>query len=302
MFIFLARIIKYGFQSFVRHGLLSSATIAVMTLTLLLCAGLIIFGNAGKTVLANLQSKIDISVYFKNNVSENQILAIKKNLEKLDEVASVDYISQDDALAIFKERHKDDPVILQSLEELGYNPLSASLNIKAKNPKNYEGIANYLEKEISPEFIDKINYSQNQVIIERLTKIIDTVRNAGLILAAVLAFVAFLVTFNTIRLAIYSNRESIGIMRLVGANSSLIRGPYIIQGFIISLASTILSMIVLIPIVYGVAHYVHSFIPEFNIVHFYWNNFFYLFLIQFLVGLFLGIVSSVIAIRKYLRV
>jgi len=302
MFIFLVRIIKYGFQSFVRNGLLSSATIAVMTLTLLLCAGLIIFGNAGKTVLANLQSKIDISIYFKNNVSENQILAIKKNLEKLDEVASVDYISQDDALATFKERHKDDPIILKSLEELGYNPLSASLNIKAKNPKSYEGIANYLEKEIPSEFIDKINYSQNQVIIERLTKIIDTVRNAGLILAAVLALIAFLVTFNTIRLAIYSNRESIGIMRLVGANSSLIRGPYIIQGFIISLASTILSMIVLIPVVYGVARYVNNFIPEFNIVHFYWSNFFYLFGIQFLVGLFLGIISSVIAIRKYLRV
>jgi cell division transport system permease protein len=302
MFIFLVRIIKYGFQSFVRNGLLSSATIAVMTLTLLLCAGLIIFGNAGKTVLANLQSKIDISIYFKNNVSENQILAIKKNLEKLDEVASVDYISQDDALATFKERHKDDPIILKSLEELSYNPLSASLNIKAKNPKSYEGIANYLEKEIPSEFIDKINYSQNQVIIERLTKIIDTVRNAGLILAAVLALIAFLVTFNTIRLAIYSNRESIGIMRLVGANSSLIRGPYIIQGFIISLASTILSMIVLIPVVYGVARYVNNFIPEFNIVHFYWSNFFYLFGIQFLVGLFLGIISSVIAIRKYLRV
>jgi cell division transport system permease protein len=302
MFIFLVRIIKYGFQSFVRNGLLSSATIAVMTLTLLLCAGLIIFGNAGKTVLANLQSKIDISIYFKNNVSENQILAIKKNLEKLDEVASVDYISQDDALATFKERHKDDPIILKSLEELGYNPLSASLNIKAKNPKSYEGIANYLEKEIPSEFIDKINYSQNQVIIERLTKIIDTVRNAGLILAAVLALIAFLVTFNTIRLAIYSNRESIGIMRLVGANSSLIRGPYIIQGFIISLASTILSMIVLIPVVYGVARYVNNFMPEFNIVHFYWSNFFYLFGIQFLVGLFLGIISSVIAIRKYLRV
>lgn len=302
MFIFWARIIKYGFQGFWRNGLLTTATIAIMTLTLLLCAGLIVFGNAGKVILNNLQSKIDISVYFKTNVSENQILAIKKNLEKLDEVASVDYISQDDALATFKERHKDDPIILKSLEELGYNPLSASLNIKAKNPKSYEGIANYLEKEIPSEFIDKINYSQNQVIIERLTKIIDTVRNAGLILAAVLALIAFLVTFNTIRLAIYSNRESIGIMRLVGANSSLIRGPYIIQGFIISLASTILSMIVLIPVVYGVARYVNNFIPEFNIVHFYWSNFFYLFGIQFLVGLSLGIISSIIAIRKYLRV
>jgi len=302
MFVFLARIIKYGFQSFWRNGLLSSATVAIMTLTLLLCSGLIIFGNAGNAVLHNLESKIDVSVYFKTNVSENHILAIKKNIEQLDEVASVEYISQDDALAAFKERHKDDPVIIQSLEELGYNPLSASLNIRAKNPRNYEGIANYLEKEIPSEFIDKINYSQNQVIIDRLNKIISTFRTGGFIAIGVLALIAFLITFNTIRLAIYSNRESIGIMRLVGAPSSLIRGPYVVEAFIIALASSILSMLILIPILYSVAPSLNNFIPEFNVIDYFWGHFFYLFGIQFLVGLVLAILSSIIAIRRYLRV
>ena len=301
MFIFLARIIKSGFQSFIRNGLLSSATVVVMTLTLLVCSGLIIFGNATTAVMQNIESKIDISIYFKTNVSENQILAIKKNLEQLNEVANVEYISQDDALATFKERHKDDPVILQSLEELGYNPLSAALNIKAKNPQNYEGIANYLEKEVSPEFIDKINYSQNQVIIDRLIKITDTVKKGGLVLALVLALVVFLITFNTIRIAIYSNRESIGIMRLVGATSSLIRGPYVIQGFIIALAASILAMIILIPLMYSIAPSFNNFIPEFNIVSYFWSHFFYLFGIQLLVGLILTTISSAVAIRKYLR-
>jgi cell division transport system permease protein len=238
---------------------------------------------------------------FKTNVSENQILAIKKNLEQLNEVANVEYISQDDALATFKERHKDDPVILQSLEELGYNPLSAALNIKAKNPQNYEGIANYLEKEVSPEFIDKINYSQNQVIIDRLIKITNTVKKGGLILALVLALVVFLITFNTIRIAIYSNRESISIMRLVGATSSLIRGPYVVQGFIIALAASILAMIILIPLIYSIAPSFNNFIPEFNIVSYFWSHFFYLFGIQLLVGLILTTISSAVAIRKYLR-
>jgi len=301
MFIFLARIIKSGFQSFIRNGLLSSATVVVMTLTLLVCSGLIIFGNATTSVIQSIESKIDISIYFKTNVSENQILAIKKNLEQLNEVANVEYISQDDALATFKERHKDDPVILQSLEELGYNPLSAALNIKAKNPQNYEGIANYLEKEVSPEFIDKINYSQNQVIIDRLIKITDTVKKGGLVLALVLALVVFLITFNTIRIAIYSNRESIGIMRLVGATSSLIRGPYVIQGFIIALAASILAMIILIPLMYSIAPSFNNFIPEFNIVSYFWSHFFYLFGIQLLVGLILTTISIAVAIRKYLR-
>ncbi len=301
MFIFLARIIKSGFQSFIRNGLLSSATVVVMTLTLLVCSGLIIFGNATTSVIQSIESKIDISIYFKTNVSENQILAIKKNLGQLNEVANVEYISQDDALNTFKERHKDDPIILQSLEELGYNPLSAALNIKAKNPQNYEGIANYLEKEVSPEFIDKINYSQNQVIIDRLIKITNTVKKGGLILALVLALVVFLITFNTIRIAIYSNRESISIMRLVGATSSLIRGPYVIQGFIIALAASILAMIILIPSIYSIASSFNNFIPEFNIVSFFWSHFFYLFGIQLLVGLILTIISSAVAIRKYLK-
>lgn len=301
MFIFLARIIKSGFQSFVRNGLLSSATVAIITLTVLLCTGLIIFGNAATSIMQDIESKIDIGIYFKTNVSENQILAIKKNLEKLDEVASVEYISQDDALATFKERHKDDPVILQSLDELGYNPLSASLNIKAKDPQNYKGIADYLEKEVSQEFVDKINYSQNQVIIDRLVKIINTVKRIGLILALVLALVAFLIAYNTIRIAIYSNRESIGIMRLVGATSSLIRGPYIIQGIIITLASSILAMLILIPVIYSIGPSLNNFMPQFNIISYFWSHFFYLLGIQLLVGLILTTLSSIVAIRRYLR-
>ena len=302
MIILLSRIIKYGFQNFWRNGLLSSATVAVMTLTLILCSALILFGAAGRTALEALREKIDISIYFKTDINENQILAVKKSLERLEEVKRVEYVSREEALAIFKERHKDDPTIIQSLEELAYNPLSASLNIKAKDPKNYAGIAAYLESDVPPEIVDKITYSQNQLVIERLNRIINALRGGGLVIVLVLALVACLVAFNTIRLAIHSNRESIEIMRLVGASNSLIRGPYIVEGVILALTASIITSIILIPLIHLSAPYLRIFIPEFNLTAYFWQKFFLLFIVQSFIGIVLGIFSSLIAIRKHLKI
>src|SRR5574343_2108155 len=136
MVILLSRVIKYGIQNFWRNGLLSSATIAVMVLALVVFSSLIIFGSAANTTIRSLQEKIDISVYFKTAAEENQIIVLKNSLEELEEVKAVEYVSRDQALEAFKEKHKDDPAVIQSLEELGDNPLSASLNVRAKDPKD----------------------------------------------------------------------------------------------------------------------------------------------------------------------
>jgi len=302
MIILLSRVTKYGVQNFVRNGLLSSATIAVMTLTLILCTSLLVFGAAGRSTIQVLQEKIDISIYFKTTTDDNQILAVKKSLEALNEVKSVEFVSREDALTSFREKHKNDPTVIQSLDELGVNPLSASLNIKAKDPKNYAGIASFLETEVPNDIVDKVNYSQNQLVIDRLTKIVNTLRNGGLILAIILAAVAFLVAFNTIRLAIYSNRESVEIMRLVGASNSLIRGPYIVEGVIHGLIAAIITMIIFIPLVQVLGPYLKVLVPEFSITSYFWHNFLPLLGIQCLIGILLGIFSSFIAIRKYLKV
>ena len=302
MIILLSRVTKYGLQNFVRNGLLSSATIAVMILTLVLCTGLLLFGAAGSDTIQSLQEKIDISVYFKTSTDDSQILAMKESLESLEEVKSVEFISRDDALARFREKHKDDPNIIQSLDELGTNPLAASLNIKAKDPKSYAGIDSYLKTEAPQDVIDKVNYSENQLVIDRLAKIINTMRTGGLILALVLAAVAFLVAFNTIRLAIYSNRESVEIMRLVGASDSLIRGPYIVEGIIHGLIAAVITLILFIPLIYLVHPYLQNLVPDFSIRAYFWQHLLGLFGIQCLIGVALGVVSSLIAIRKYLKV
>lgn len=302
MVILLSRVFKYGFQNFIRNVLLSTATIAVMILTLSIVVSLFLFGAGARTAITSFQEKIDISVYFKAEADEAEILMVKKSLEELEEVKVVEYISRDVALERFKEKHVDDEAIIKSLDELGENPLFASLNIKAKETKSYAGIAAFLDSEISQDIIDKVNYSQNQIVIERLSRVVNTLKTSGWILAIILGIIAFLVAFNTIRLAIFSNRESIEIMRLVGSPNSLIRGPYIVEGLIHSLIATIITTIIFIPVVYILTNYLSVLVPTFILKSYFWSHFFGLFGLQILVSVAIGIVSSLIAMRKYLKI
>ena len=301
MLVTLSRIIKYGFHNFWRNGWLAVSTISIMVLALFVFEGLIIFNFVSKTTIQSLQDKIDISVYFKNNVSEDEILNIKKSLEGLAEVKEVDYISQEEALNLFKARHANNQIIIQTLEELDTNPLLPLLNIKAHDPRQYSSIASYLENPSLANLIEKVTYTQNQLVIERLTKIIDTIQKGGIIITLFLAIAAVLVTFNTIRLAIYSNSEQIGIMRLVGASNNFIRGPYIVEGIVYGVLAAILSFLIWLPIIKGGSPYVNNFVPEINLISYVGNNFVKLIFYQIFFGISLGIISSIVAIRRYLK-
>lgn len=298
----ISRIIKYGIQSFLRNGLLSVATVVVMILALMVFEGLIIFRVLTDTAVTSLQDKIDISVYFKTNAPESDILKIKNSLETAKEVKNVEYISREKALEIFQNKYKNDPTISQALTELDTNPLLASLNIKAYDPNDYKIIASYLEADNFKDFIDKVTFTQSRLAIERLSKFIDTAEKIGLILTFFLAITAILVTFNTIRLAIYSNREEIGIMRLVGASNIFINGPYIVEAIIFGVLAAVFSLIILGPFINIGSTYVKSFIPEMDLSVYFYGNLFKLFGYQLLFGIVLGVISGSIAIKKYLKI
>ncbi len=302
MFTILSRIIKYGILGFRRGGWLSAATVAIMVLTLLVFEGLIFFNVLTKIAIESFQDKIDISVYFKAEAPEDDILKIKSSLESLAEVKKVEYISRDKALEIFQAKHEKDQTISEALDELKDNPLLASLNIKAYNSSDYAAINNYLSADSFKKSVEKISYAQNSLVIERLTKIISTAKKAGVFLTILFAAVAVLITFNTIRLAIYSYREEIGIMRLVGASNSFIQGPYIFEGIIYGLIAGVLSFIIALPLIYYTAPYIRVLIPEMSLWFYLLSNIFTLLFYQIIFGIVLGAVSSVIAIRKYLRV
>jgi len=297
----LVRIIKYGKQNFTRNAWLSMATIAIMALALLVFASLLIFNVMTRTIITSIEDKIDVSVYFKNTTGEDDILRIKSTLQGLPEVKNVDYVSKDEALAIFKDKHKNDPTIAQAIEQLNENPLLASLNIKARNPNEYPVIAGYLNNDSIKPFIEKVSYAQNAGVIDRLNRILSTTQKGGWGLTAFISLIAILITFNTIRLAIYSNRESINIMRLVGGSNFFIRGPFLIEGILYGIISAIVSLLLLAPIIYFISPYTNAIVPELYLWSYFVSNLAILFVYQVLFGVGLGIVSSFIAIGKYLK-
>lgn len=297
----LFRVFKYGFQNFYRNGWLSIATIAVMCLALSVFLGLIIFGVVAKSALVSIQDKIDISVYFKGDTAEDDILKVKRSLEGLTEIKGVEYISRSKALETFTAQHQNEETIAQALRELDDNPLSASLNIKANNIKDYGAIASYLKNDAFTSLIEKVSYAQNQVVIDRLASIIVLSNQAGMGLAVFLSLVAGLIIFNTIRLAIYSNREEIGIMRFVGASNNFIRGPYLVVGVIYGVLAAMLTVILAFPVVSFASPYLHVLIPAADLKEYYLSHFGGLLGYQLLFGVALGVCSSFVSIRRYLR-
>ncbi len=296
------RIIKAGLKNFWRNGWLSTATISIMVLTLIVISTLLMLNVIASVVLVNLQEKIDISVYFKLEAAEEDILIVKSQLEKLEEVERVDYVSRDEALAKFKERHKDNPYLLQSLQEIGENPLEASLNIKAQQTSQYEAISQFLEGLYYSNIIDKVDYRQNKEVIDKLSSIITNVKLVGLSLSGILVLIVILVTFNAIRLAIYSSRGEIKIMRLVGANNWFIRGPFVVEGVLYGVISSLITLGILYPIFYFISPKFSGFLPIEDLFGYFQANFWALFVILLGLGIVLGVGSSFLAVRKYLKV
>jgi cell division transport system permease protein len=295
------RIIKHALEHLWRQRLLSVATLVVMVMTLFAFGSLIVGNHILTSALNSIQEKIDISVYFKTTTPEDQILNIQKTLQQMSQVKSVQYISNAQALQIFEQQHASDPTISQALNELGTNPLSASLNIKANNPNDYPVIANYLNGSQVSGLVENVSYNQNQLVIKRLAEIINISREAGLILTIILAFAATLIAFNTILIAIYSNREEVEIMRFVGASNTFISGPYIIEGVVYGIVAAVISLLILTPIVFVISPYMQVFIPGFSLQQYFIGNLVLLFLYEIIFGSIIGIISGMIALRRYLK-
>lgn len=296
------RTIKAGFINFWRNGWVSLATVLVMLITLFIVASLLFVNLLLTSTIARLQEKVDISVYFKTEASEEKILALRETILKLDEVKDIEYISREESFQRFKEKHQENSLINQSLLELNENPLGASFNIQSKDPSQFESINKFLESGNFDEIIDKINFRQNKLIINRLSEILNSSKKIGFIITIFMTVIAMLVSFNTIRLAIYTNKEEISVMRLVGASNNYIRGPFIIEGVFYGIAAACIAMFIFYPLTFWLSPKALNFFGPPNIFSYYLSNFFEIFALLLFVGIILGSVSSFIAVRRYLKI
>lgn len=288
-------------MNFYRNGWLSTATIFVMVLTLLVVSGLMVMSVMTEVAVETLKGKIDITVYFAKDTTEDKIVALTGELNNLGIVKDVEYTSKEDAILNFKDRHQNNSLLLQSLSELDDNPLQSSINIRAKDPSNFANIVSFLESSTAKALIDKINYYENQTLINRLTNFIKTIRQVGFVLIITFSLVAFLVSFNTVRVAIYTAREEISIMRLVGASNWFVRGPFLVEGLLYGLTASMVAIVLFYPMLSFAAPYVNAFLPKADIYNYFKANFFQFFGIISGIGMGLGVLSSFIAIRRYLK-
>jgi len=303
------RVLKNGVVNFFRNGLVSLATVLVMSLSLLMLATVFMGSVFFNTFIQDLQSKVDVSVYFKKSAPESAILDIRTKLTAMSEVKDVAYVSRAEALKRFLDRHKGEEVIAKSIEVIDDNPFSASLEVSAQDPSKYDVITSFLEQPAYKDLIDidekgnqKITYRQNQAVIDKLTSILNNARAIGFGAASILALIAVIIAYNTVRLAIYNSRDEISVMQLVGASSWFIRGPFLIEGFIHGAIATAFTLAFLYPSIWWIGSRTEGIFGGLSIFNYYVANMWQISFVVAVVGLVLGVLSSQLAIRKYLRV
>jgi cell division transport system permease protein len=300
------RIIKSGFVNFWRNSFVSLASVLVMTVTLFVMGSLLFTGQTLETSLERLKQKVDVNVYFVTDAPEEEIRTLQSQLQSMPEVQEVSYTSRQEALNEFREEHANDQLTLQALDELDENPLGANLSIKAEDTSQYQQIAQFLRDETGlaqgqDKIIDKINFFQNQTAINRLDQIIESSETFGLSVTVVLIVASVLITFNTIRLAIYTSREEIAVMQLVGASNAYIRGPFVVEGILYGIVSAIITLILFYPMTYWLGPVTQSFFGSMNLFTYYISNFGQIAVLIVGAGIALGAVSSYLAVKKYLK-
>ena len=303
MFTALKRVFKFAITDFSRNKGANFAAIFVLVVTISLVTSLFLFRGTAQFLISKVQEKVDVTAYFKKEATEEDILNVKSEISNFSsEIQDIKYISREEALQKFTEKHKNDPDLMKALEEIGDNPFLASLNIKMEFPFQYEKVSLFLQADQFSNVVEKVDYYQKKPIIDKVFSTISTINQIGIILSGILILISVLVVFNTIKLAIQDSKEEINAMKLVGAPNWFIRGPFIIQGAVCGLFACLISLAIFASITYFSASSLEALLPGFDIFNYFVSNFWIILSIQIGAGVILGVVSSYIVVRKYLNV
>jgi len=299
------RILHEGWVSFKRNNIVSFASVVVMTMSMLVLSGVLFLNAILGFSLNQLEERVDVNIYFYPDTPEEEIITLAGSIEELPEVRDVTYISRDEAFENFQLRHASDPLIQRSLDELGGNPLGASLNVRAFDSTTYESIVKSIESQpvvANANFVERINYYDNKGLIERLNEFSSIAQTVAYAITMFVAGIAVLVIISTIRIAIFSSRNDIVVKRLVGAEHRYIRGPFLVQGAIYGIIGSILTLLALFPITSWIGKYTESFFGGMDISSYFMTNIFQIFFILLAVAVLLGMLASALSIKKYLKV
>ncbi len=298
----LLRLIKEGFELFKRRRLISFANIFITFLmSLFIFIGIFSYYFINQAI-DYVKGKLDFSIYFKDNVSKEDITKLKNILENFPGVERVDYITKESALETFQKKFLSNPVLLKALNELKINPFVDYLIVKTKNPESYSEIAKYIESSPYRAIIDFLTYSENKNVIQRFIKISNYLKIILTSLIIVILTFCLLIIFNLTLLSIYSQKEEIEIFKLIGASNFFIRTPFIISNLISSFLGFLLAEASIIIFIMKTNDFWSKILFTLNLQQFLFLNFWHinLYIISFI--LISTLISSLIAIQKYLKI
>lgn len=303
MFLSSFRILKFSLQDIFRNFSLSIMTILILVLMLLSINTLIVVRILTDQSINEIKKQIDVSIYFNPDATEKEITEVRSFVGSFPEVEKEIFLTKEDALVNFKENYKDNKEILASLDELGENPLGPTLILKTREPIDYQKIIKAISVPEYENIIEAKTFADTEIAINRIESITSQVEKFSMILTVLFGLIAFVIIFNTIRVIIYTQRVEIGIKRLVGATNWFIRGPYLVESFIFSVVSIGITAVS----VYFAISFLDPYIgvifnDQLLLTNYFKSHIIWLLNGQFIGVLFLTVVSSSLAMRRYLRV
>lgn len=299
------RIFKFAFRDFYRNFWLSFNTISIILLSILSVNFLIVVNIVVNQAVQSVENRVNVSIYFNERASLEQVESLKQRLTADIRLKSAEVITPTDALERFRARYQDDPEIISALDELSENPFSYSLVIQANELADYANVTAILDDPVYTQLIEQQDLSDldsHERAIARVNDISRRAEQIGLTITLILIFNSVVVVLNAIRLNIYSHREEISIMKLVGAKNWMVRGPFVVESILYAFFGTLAALLVIYPMFTFVDPSIPSLLGQpFSILAHYQANWTTLILWQIL-GIFaLNILSSILAMRRYLH-
>jgi cell division transport system permease protein len=301
-----SRVITTGGVNFMRNAWLAIAAMAVMVVTLTIVLFSIITNATFNNTINQITDKIDISVYLKDSITESQKDHLLSDLRGLPNVERVKYLSKAQALQNYKQQNADNPQLLAAVSEAD-NPLPATIQVKPRDLNKIQDIKDFLAKPNAAKLqSDQPSYSgDRKQAIDKITHATNIMREAGIGAVLVFSFISMLIIFNTIQMAIFNRRDELTIMRLLGASTWYIRGPFVVETIIYGIFSALISVAIIDALFVAASSALQA--SSLGLLDIsYASSYFHAHLLALLamqlgVGILIGAVSSTIATRRYLK-
>lgn len=296
------RIFVMGFRNFWRNGWLSLAAVFVMVITLFILSLFIILNIGVDETVEAVTEKIDLSIQLDEGITKDKAQELITDIEKEEGIDSVYFKSKEEAWEEFKGSSEKNKEITSELTDED-NPLWASLEVKVGDANKVQNVVDVAEQDKYDKVVDKVNYREKQAIFDNLITFTNFIKKAGLLLTIVFVTISFLIIFNTIRITIFSRREEVEIMKLVGATNWYVRAPFLFEGVLYGVIGAMISFAIIVSAFYAfyavISHW--TVISDSEKLMYFQRNLPLVLLTEMVVGSVIGIVSSYIAIRKHLK-